>query len=272
MAEESLCDVVPDLCRHHELLKSSRGPQVEINSWDLQSFPVLSGLQSPAGQCKFLWGVQHSKDLELLERIRRRLQEEQGRAVGAGCDSRAPAAPSRGQSVALGTPVYIFRWFLLITNPSVAPGAGMGGSWLEQEPHEPCASPGALGSAAGALRPPGFGVDAHSLARAVSTCFYELPHAGWWLRAPRPHPSGGGVTVGITAGCVSPSPSPRPRPGHEGLGVLARITQTLGVGVRAPRTLCVLIPTASSQPGGADGLGIAGGGAGGVGALQNLLA
>lgn len=50
-----------------------------------------------------------------------------------------------------------------------------------------------------------FGVDAHSLARAVSTCFYELPHAGWWLRAPRPRPSGGGVTVGITAGCTSPS-------------------------------------------------------------------
>lgn len=40
-----------------------------------------------------------------------------------------------------------------------------------------------------------FGVDAHSLARAVSTCFYELPLAGWWLRAPWPHPSGGGVTV-----------------------------------------------------------------------------
>lgn len=148
-----------------------------------------------------------------------------------------------------------------------------GGSWLEQEPHEPCASPGALGSAAGALRPPGFGVDAHSLARAVSTCFYELPHAGWWLRAPRPHPSGGGVTVGITAGCVSPSPSPRPRPGHGGLGELARITQTLRGGVRAPRTLCVLIPTASSQPGGADGLGIAGGsrGSGGIAKPPGLI-
>lgn len=112
--------------------------------------------------------------------------------MGAGCDSRTP---SQGQNVALGTPVYIFRWFLLITNPR---SWGGGGSWLEQEPY---ASPGTLGSSLGTLRRPRFGVDAHSLARAISTCFYELPHAGWWLRAPWPHPSGGGS---LLAACSHP--------------------------------------------------------------------
>lgn len=33
--------------------------------------------------------------------------------------------------------------------------------------------------------------DAHSSFLALSTCFYEMHHPGWWLRAPRPHPSGG---------------------------------------------------------------------------------
>lgn len=125
----------------------------------------------------------------------------EGRRWSRQCDSGCPISEAEhSPRLPRTTAMCLFRWFSLSTETSIAsrhPGAGSGGAgslagpgaqtlplphrwlWHTTVWQEPCAG----------LRLSWF--DANSLALAVSTCFYEMHHAGWWLRVLQPRPSGG---------------------------------------------------------------------------------
>lgn len=123
-----------------------------------------------------------------------------GRRAGAPPGSVTQAAPCQRQSGTLACPrhpLHFFGWFFAQHQNLLSPAGTQEPQvpWLDQDPRLcpcPAAGSGTLGGAAGALHRPSFGwFDANSLALAVSTCFYEMHHAGWWLRAPQLRPSGG---------------------------------------------------------------------------------
>lgn len=144
------------------------------------------------------------------------LAAEQGRVVGAGCDSRTL---SQGWNVVLGTPVCIFRWFLLITNPSCPRSWGGSRSPMSSVPALGSVGSPALGSVWGLMLIPWLGL----FPLVFTSC---LSPGGGCGRRGLTLPEGGSL-------CDHLCPHPRPQ-GHQGLSELVWITQGWGLGFVHP--------------------------------------